>query len=433
VFFWLSTEASSAWPLAAGELLLFLAATLVGVNLVAIAVLLIAAGCGARRSWRDRRGRRALILQLLLANVLVPAALYGVLSSDSSIETELVESGWDVPLSFLATVLGVVAWRLWRRAQRHEAPSAEEAMARDLRSPVLYLRSFKDDGAAVIDDGGWPIVGQLMGLLAVQTPEQELAEILSRLGPVIAVGRPGEPLPELGAARLYVSHDHWQEAVIALMRRASLVVVRVGTSAGVSWETDTALSILPRHRIVFAILGGRALAPEIVSRLAPLLGPRLDAALPQPQSSILRWVGWNDPRRRIGTFVCFAPGGTARVVPVTSWPLWGRDMFLALALRPAAMQLRRAWREIFRHLGLEVGPIGARRSRAVAVVLALLFGYAGAHWFYLGNTRRGWTYVALTPVLLASVFMGFVDAVRFILMDRAEFDRAGPVARAQAA
>jgi TM2 domain-containing membrane protein YozV len=67
------------------------------------------------------------------------------------------------------------------------------------------------------------------------------------------------------------------------------------------------------------------------------------------------------------------------------------------------------------------------------VVLALLFGYAGAHWFYLGNARRGWTYVALTPVLLASVLMGFVDAVRFILMDRAEFDRAGPVARAQAA
>jgi TM2 domain-containing membrane protein YozV len=100
-------------------------------------------------------------------------------------------------------------------------------------------------------------------------------------------------------------------------------------------------------------------------------------------------------------------------------------MFLALALRPSAMQLRRAWRQVFAHLGMATDPMGGRRSRGVAVLLALLFGYAGAHWFYLGNSRRGWTYVALIPVLLASLFMGVVDAARFILMDRAEFDRVG--------
>jgi TM2 domain-containing membrane protein YozV len=99
-------------------------------------------------------------------------------------------------------------------------------------------------------------------------------------------------------------------------------------------------------------------------------------------------------------------------------------MFLAVALRPAAMQLRRAWRQVFAHLGLETASV-RRPSRGVAVLLALLFGYAGAHWFYLGNARRGWTYVALFPLLLASLFMGVADAVRFILMDRTEFDRAG--------
>ena len=50
-------------------------------------------------------------------------------------------------------------------------------------------------------------------LISVRTPEQELADILEHVGPVVAVGKPGEPLPELGAARLYVSHDEWQGKV----------------------------------------------------------------------------------------------------------------------------------------------------------------------------------------------------------------------------
>jgi TM2 domain-containing membrane protein YozV len=424
IFFWLSGEASAHWPLDSQAFLTFLLATFAAVNITAAGILLIAAGCGATRSWRDPRRRRALALQVLLANVLVPAVIYAILSSDESIENTFVQSGWDFPFSVALAVVSVTAWRIWRRAQRHEAPSAEEAMARDPRSPVLYLRSFKDDGAALIDDGGWPWVGRLMGLIATQTPEQELAEILGQVGPVIAIGKPGEPLPELGAARLYVSHDTWQDAVMNLMRQASLVVVRVGASAGVLWEIETALAHLPRQRVVFALLGGRALAPELASRLSPMLGPDFHAALPQPQPSLAKWTGWNDPRRRIGSFICFAVDGSPRVVSVTSWPLWGRDMFLAVALRPAAMQLRRAWRQVFAHLGLETASV-RRPSRGVAVLLALLFGYAGAHWFYLGNARRGWTYVALFPLLLASLFMGVADAVRFILMDRTEFDRAG--------
>ena len=38
-------------------------------------------------------------------------------------------------------------------------------------------------------------------------PEQELAVLMGRLGPVVAIGKPGERLPELGAARLYVADD----------------------------------------------------------------------------------------------------------------------------------------------------------------------------------------------------------------------------------
>jgi TM2 domain-containing membrane protein YozV len=66
--------------------------------------------------------------------------------------------------------------------------------------------------------------------------------------------------------------------------------------------------------------------------------------------------------------------------------------------------------------------MSGRPSRAMAVVLALLFGWIGAHWFYLGNRRRGWTYVALFPLALASVFAAYCDALRFVWVDRATFD-----------
>jgi hypothetical protein len=32
--------------------------------------------------------------------------------------------------------------------------------------------------------------------------------------PVIAVGKPGETLPELGAARMYVGHEDWQRTLL---------------------------------------------------------------------------------------------------------------------------------------------------------------------------------------------------------------------------
>jgi hypothetical protein len=36
-----------------------------------------------------------------------------------------------------------------------------------------------------------------------------------------AVGRPDEELPEVGALRLYLQHDDWQDSVLRLMAEAS--------------------------------------------------------------------------------------------------------------------------------------------------------------------------------------------------------------------
>jgi TM2 domain-containing membrane protein YozV len=415
----LSDSASAQWPIVPARFAVFAGACVVIVNLLAAGLLVVAAGCGkTHASSPTPRRRAALLLRLTLANLLAPAFLYSAMTSDPVIEAELTKRGWDSAFGAVIAVLVAIAWRLWRRSRKYGALGADEAMARDPRPPVLYLRSFADDGEALIGEQAWWM--RLGAVIATPvTPEQEMADLLDAIGPVVAIGKPGEPLPELGAARLYVSDDLWQAKVQELMKKARLVVVRLGTSPGLLWEIEEALAHLPRQRLVLALLGGAVVAPALVQRLAPVLGPTFADALPQelPRS----WTGrlYRDPRRRIGGVVYFGADDRAHAVPVKRWPIQWLDIF-TIAARPSAGPLRRAWRQVFAQLGLGGGE--GSRSRAIAVSLAMFVGWTGAHWFYLGRPRRGVVYLLALPLLLAPLFLGFVDAFRFLWVDRDGFD-----------
>jgi len=87
------------------------------------------------------------------------------------------------------------------------------------RQPVVYLRSFSDDRPAARLNGG-------------RTEEEHLAAVLEPVGPFVAVGRPGEPLPELGARRMYLKDAEWKDVVERLIRSAKLVVIRTGNGPG---------------------------------------------------------------------------------------------------------------------------------------------------------------------------------------------------------
>ena len=98
--------------------------------------------------------------------------------------------------------------------------------------------------------------------------------------------------------------------------------------------------------------------------------------------------------------------------------LWGINFFKGMS-----GMLEEAWRQVFAHANLPWGDATTEgRSRATAVALAFAFGWLGAHWFYLGHKRRGWIYIATLPLLMAPLYMGFIDAVRFIWIDRSEFE-----------
>jgi hypothetical protein len=125
------------------------------------------------------------------------------------------------------TLLSWLCWCLGRaslkRGRRLSVPGAEEVRRRDRRSPVLYMRSIEDD-AITARSLEWYSPSPSGGAhLLFVTEEQQLVKVLEEIGPVIAIGRPGEKLPELGAARKQVSDREWKTVVRNDMDDARLV------------------------------------------------------------------------------------------------------------------------------------------------------------------------------------------------------------------
>ena len=122
----------------------------------------------------------------------------------------------------LFTAVGLLAY-----VARHFLRSAEATLSISGAPPVVYLRSFGDDVGLTSDRGG----GSYR-----ETFEQMVSKVMRRYGPFMAIGRPGEGLPLLGAARTYQSDDAWQAHALKLMKAAKLIVLIVGSTGGLRWE-----------------------------------------------------------------------------------------------------------------------------------------------------------------------------------------------------
>ena len=75
------------------------------------------------------------------------------------------------------------------------------------------------------------------------TYEVKLVSIFSRLGPVIAIGKPNEALPELGAFREYIPESKWREHIIRRMEISQLHIFILGDSSGLREEITMSFNI----------------------------------------------------------------------------------------------------------------------------------------------------------------------------------------------
>jgi hypothetical protein len=127
-------------------------------------------------------------------------------------------------------------------------------------SYVLYLRSFEDDEerAALQEQftrPGEDGFGGLVGLVISSRDEEEhIADAFRPVGPLVAVGAPGLP-PFAGAVRMSLPETSWRQSVGQLMRRARLVTLTLGSSAGTMWELAEAMRTLPPQRLLLMVPG----------------------------------------------------------------------------------------------------------------------------------------------------------------------------------
>ncbi len=169
----------------------------------------------------------------------VPAELLAFLSSGP----------WLAVVALLAIVVGLSGsiyglsqgMRMRERGRRLRARDARTILKRCKKQPVLLLRSFGDEN--MVDP-------RPMAFLGLRY-EERLVHALEPIGPVIAIGRPGDTVGYGGAARLYVSDDHWQDAIRDLMKIAVAVVFIVAETQGLWWEIETALKTVRRQRLLF--------------------------------------------------------------------------------------------------------------------------------------------------------------------------------------
>ncbi|WP_051829896.1 MULTISPECIES: hypothetical protein [Streptomyces] len=210
------------------------------------------------------RWRRALRLANSLGLILLGGGTYAVTMSEQQGHKMPLEQQLLLLLGGLASL--AVGLLILRRTRPYAARSAARTLRLDGRKPVLYLRSFGDDEtAAEVDDGGE---------VNLHTREEQLAAALGAVGPVIAVGRPGEPLPQLGASRFYLPPDDWKPTVLRLMEMSQLIVLRLGQGDGLWWEIEQARTTQPAAKLILLAPGGSF-----------DLAARLNEHLPTPMTS----------------------------------------------------------------------------------------------------------------------------------------------------
>ena len=261
---------------------------------------------------------------------------------------------------FAGCLAGLVAFGgilMINRGRKFSLKSADELLAMDQRPPVIYLRSFKDDKKAAA-----PAV--LTNWLAFFTEEEQLVHVLNDFGPCVAIGQPGEQLPDLGASRMYLADDEWQDKVREFLVKSNLVVLRAGTTPNFFWEVEQSAKT------------GR---PENLIVLVPMTRKQYnqfrDRANPYFPRPLPNYIGSFLPGHRAGTlqgYIYFEEDWTPHFVKFEI------PLIVQSISRPLEPVIRNSFAPIYRQLDM---PVPKTRT-SLFVIMMILFSLALLCWAF---------------------------------------------------
>jgi hypothetical protein len=144
----------------------------------------------------------------------------------------------------LVAMMIVAIWKFPKtidRELRHGIQTAKLSALIPLQ-PILLLRSFIDDELKSKGEG--------LGRVVRNRIEERIVQAAEGVAPVVALGRPGEDLPYVGAHRFYVVDEDWQAAVIFLLPRCRYVIIVYNPGTNVQWEVRQAFEKTPLERLI---------------------------------------------------------------------------------------------------------------------------------------------------------------------------------------
>ena len=191
--------------------------------------------------------------------------------------------GYEVgpPAPQVAAFAGV--WAFYR-TMRHTKPRAAELRAKDVRPPVLILREFSDDALGATFN-------------PARSFEHFFTRELDRIGPTISVGRPGERLAPLGAARDYLDTHDWKSVVGTMIDDAAVVAFLLGDSENLLWEFRRTVETRGKGRALVIVppLQDRTEVQlrwaRFAKATASAIGPGLPADLPKDRVLAFAFAG----------------------------------------------------------------------------------------------------------------------------------------------
>ncbi len=137
--------------------------------------------------------------------------------------------------SLAGVMFTIVGLEMSKRARRHLVPTGP-ADSLGGGAYVLYLRPFSLD-ETMSGFGSRFDNTPVSAFQSGRTYEELLARMFREFGPLVTVGRPGEPLPRgSGARRVYLPSSGWEPVVAGLIAGARVVILGAGPGAGTVWE-----------------------------------------------------------------------------------------------------------------------------------------------------------------------------------------------------
>lgn len=193
-----------------------------------------------------------LFLSIIFGLIYWPLVVGAILICVKAIYTVGVEAFFQaVPFLFIEVVACGALITLLGRWGKRFGLNTPKILNSETRMPLLYLRSFSYES---VDKSSAKPEDRLSQLYEKENDDEVLALALRDVGPLIAIGKPSDKIPPLGALRLYFEDEEWQEQVERLISISRFAIIQAGYTEGTDWEIQRCRNLLPPEKVIFSFL-----------------------------------------------------------------------------------------------------------------------------------------------------------------------------------